>query len=98
MKLYVWDGANQQKVNLNLLASSRNELANLIGSQWFSLNGRNFHVNNVIAEAETNSTAAGAVVGGLIGLLAGPIGILAGGLLGGAMGSEGDKAEVQRVN
>jgi hypothetical protein len=98
MRLYVYDRVIQQKVYLNLLASTRSELSNTIGSQWFTVNGRNFHVHNVVAETEVSATAAGAIIGGLIGLMAGPIGVLAGGLFGGAVGNTGDKTEVQRVN
>lgn len=98
MKLFVRDRVTQQKINLNLLASTRNELANFIGSPWFTLNGQSFHVNNVVAETDINNTASGAVVGGLIGLIGGPIGILAGGLIGGLLGNEGDKGEIQKVN
>ena len=98
MRLYVYDRVIQQKVYLNLLTSTRSELANTIGSQWFNLNGRSFHVHNVVAETQASGTAAGAIIGGLIGLMAGPVGVLAGGLFGGAMGNTGDKTEIQRVN
>jgi len=97
MKLFVTDKRTKQKINLNLLASTRGELARLIGSQWFTLNGQNYHVNNVFAIADSNDTITGAVVGGVIGLLAGPIGVIAGGLLGGAIGNGRDKTENQNV-
>lgn len=98
MKLYVLDRSAKQKIYLNLIASTRHELASLIGSPWFILNGQNFHVNNVIAETNANNTTSGAVCGGLIGLLGGPIGILIGGIVGGMLGNEGDKGENQKVN
>jgi len=98
MKLFVIDRTTQQKIYLNLIASTRHELVNLIGSPWFNLNGQDFHVNDVIAETNANNIAAGAIFGGLIGLLGGPIGILAGGLIGGMLGNEGDKGESQKVN
>ena len=98
MKLFVVDKTTNQKVNLNLLASTRGELVRLIGSPWFTFNGHNYHVNNVFAVADSNDTITGAIVGGVIGLLAGPIGIIAGGLLGGAIGNGGDKTEISNVD
>jgi hypothetical protein len=98
MKLFVIDSATQQKIYLNLIASTRTELATLVGSPWFSLSGQSFYVNNVIAEADENNITSGAVFGGLIGLLGGPIGILVGGLIGGILGNEGDEGEKQKVN
>lgn len=98
MKLYVTNRTNNQRIYLNMLASTRGDLANLIGSPWFNLEGGQYHVHQVVAESENNSTVAGVVVGGLIGLLGGPFGVILGGTLGGALGNEGDKNETQKVN
>jgi len=97
MKLFVRDKASNNKIYLNTLASTRSELANVIGSPWFSLHGLQYHVHEVIAESDSNGTATGAVVGGIIGILGGPFGILIGGALGGALGNEGDKSESSNV-
>ena len=96
MKLYVTNPQGNREY-LNVLASTRQELANIIGSHWFTFNGNQYHVHQVVATVETNNTAAGAVIGGLIGLLGGPFGVLLGGTIGGALGNEGDKSEVSRV-
>lgn len=96
MKLYV-SNRNGVREYLNIVASTRQELANMIGSPWFTFNGNQYHVHQVVATTDTNSTAAGAVIGGLIGLLGGPFGILVGGAIGGALGNEGDKTEVNKV-
>ena len=96
MKLYVVN--NQNREYLNVVAYTRQELANTIGSPWFTFNGNQYHVHQVIATAETNNTAAGAVIGGLIGLLGGPFGVLVGGTLGGALGNGGDTNEAAKVN
>lgn len=93
MKLFVQNITNNDKVYLNDLASTRRDLAELIGSPWFSLEGQQYHVHQVIAEPSNNNTATGAVVGGIIGLLAGPVGILVGGALGSALGNRSDKSE-----
>jgi hypothetical protein len=95
MKLYVTQG--QQKIYLDIVADTRQSLANSIGSYWFTLHGGTYHVSQVMAESSSNSTAAGAVVGGLVGILGGPIGLLVGGIFGGALGSQGDKTESERV-
>lgn len=96
MKLYVVNNGTREY--LNVLTSTRQELANTIGSPWFTFNGNQYHVHQVIATAETNNTAAGAVIGGIIGLLGGPFGILVGGALGGALGNGGDTNEAAKVN
>jgi hypothetical protein len=96
MKIYVND--KKGKVYLNYQVSTRSELARLIGSPWFNLNGKQYHVHQVLAESPAVSTTAGAIVGGIIGLLGGPVGVLIGGALGGAIGNEGDKSEMFKAN
>lgn len=98
MKLFVKDRGTQGKIYLNVQAATRSELISIIGSQFFSVNGQPYHVNEVDAETDANNTASGAIVGGLIGLMAGPLGILAGGLIGGMLGNSGDKGEIQKVS
>jgi len=97
MKLYISNNISNQKIYLNMLASTREELAYLIGSPWFFMNGEQYHVHNVVAESESNNTVAGAIVGGLIGLVTGSAGILIGAAIGGALGSGGDKSEAEKV-
>lgn len=97
MKLFVRDKTSRKKIYLNILASTRSELAYIIGSNWFSLKRQQYHVHEVIAERSNNSTATGAVVGGLIGVLGGPVGVIIGGALGGALGNENDKTEIVKV-
>lgn len=96
MKLYIIN-KNKQKVYLNLIASTRRELSNKIGSQVFYLGNDLYSVSNVFAENDSNSTATGAVVGGLVGILGGPAGILIGGLLGGLFGNNSDETETALV-
>lgn len=97
MKLYV-QGNNGQKFYLNTTASTRLELANLIGTPWFNLHGGTYHVNQVVAEGDSGSgTTTGAIVGGLIGLLGGPLGVILGGTLGGVIGNGTDQDEVNKV-
>lgn len=98
MKLFVRNNTTRQKEYLNIVVATRWELAHHIGNAWFTFNGNQYHVHQVRAEAETNNTAAGAVIGGLIGLLGGPFGVLIGGALGGALGNEGDKTENEKVS
>lgn len=96
MKLFVKNSSNQ-KTYLNVAASSRQELARVIGNPNFQINGRNYHVNNVCAEPSVNGTAAGAVLGGILGLLGGPVGVAVGGLLGGAVGQMNDTTEQKQI-
>src|SRR5688500_15981463 len=96
MKLYVKSPYNQ-KIYLNLTASSREELYRHLGSRRFQLMGNVYNINQVYAEPSDDNTSTGAVVGGLVGILAGPVGILIGGILGGIVGSESDKTENERA-
>jgi hypothetical protein len=98
MKLFVRDKISNNKIYLNIHAWTRSELANVIGSSWFSMHEQQYHVHEVVAESDSNSTVAGAFVGGLIGILGGPIGVLIGGALGGALGNESDKTEIKSVS
>ena len=96
MKLFI---KNKQGVAIQLatIAPTRFELANLIGSQWFIVNNETYHVNQVYAVTTSNKTAAGAIVGGLIGLLLGPEGLIIGGALGGVLGNSDDQTDIRRV-
>ena len=97
MRLYIWVG--NEKKYLDVVAPTRSDLAQRIGSYWFTVGAKTYHVDEVHAEASGgSSTAAGAGVGALIGLLGGPIGILAGGLIGGAIGNTNDQGERTRVS
>ena len=98
MRIFVRNPTTGLKEYLSSIANSRSELARNIGSPWFTFNGNQYHVHQVIAETDTNNTATGAIIGGVIGLLAGPFGILVGGVLGGALGNENDNTEIGRVN
>lgn len=95
MKLFI--NTQRGKKYLNGIASTRGALANKIGSNWFIIDGATYSVDEVYAEEDDNSTAAGAVIGGLIGLLAGPVGVIGGGVLGGLIGSESDNKDNQKV-
>lgn len=96
MKLYVV--SNNQKIYLNLTASTRQGLANLIGGYYFFLGNNRYSVKQVWAENNSNSTTTGAVVGGVVGALGGPVGILIGGLLGGLIGNNTDEDENAKIN
>ena len=96
MKLYVVN-QNNQKVYLNVNASTKAELIGRIGGQNFYLGDKLYSVYDVKAENELNSYLSGAVVGGVIGALSGPIGIAVGGILGGILGKSADEKENLRV-
>ena len=96
MRLYVIS-PNRQKVYLNLSASTRQELTQIINTPNFYLGGNLFGVQQVYAEKDTNRTAAGTLVGGLVGALGGPPGMIIGGILGGLLGSGSDEEETKKV-
>lgn len=95
MKLFV--NTRRGKKYLNVTASTRGALANMIGSNWFIIDGVTYSVDEVYAEEDENSTASGVVIGGLIGLLAGPVGVIGGGILGGLIGNGNDNKDNQKV-
>lgn len=97
MKLYVINSANQ-KVYLDVVASTRRELAQLIGSWNFYLGSSGYSVYDVYAENDSNNMTTGAVVGGAVGLLGGPIGVIVGGVVGGLIGNSSDESEDKQVH
>lgn len=103
MKLFMYCCYCRRKIYLASQAKTRNQLA----AQWgnpFNLkcphcrrNGL-YLVEQVYAEKSTqNSSLPIAVIGGLIGLLGGPVGALAGGAIGGLVGKTADDKEVNEV-
>ena len=56
-----------------------------------------FSRNDVIAEAETNFAAGGAILGGLLGTLGGPTGVIVGGAIGGLIGTNAESEEQKRI-
>jgi hypothetical protein len=105
MKLFV-DRCDscQSKIYLKNVAITRTDLRRQIGFENFHLrcgtcqNEHIYSIYRVFAESEKTSTATGAVVGGLLGLLGGPVGLLIGGGLGAAIGGADDTEEQRRVD
>ncbi len=97
MRLYVVNNRNQ-KVYIDLVAPTRAVLANRIGNEFFNIHGEVYSVWDVYAEVNSNSTAAGTLIGGLIGLVGGPIGLLTGGTIGALVGNTQDTTDKEKVN
>ena len=95
MKLYV--NGKRGRIFLNIHADNRRHLAALVGAPTFLLLGESYHVNQVIAENGNNDTTAGLVIGGIVGIVAGPLGILVGGAIGGLLGNNNDSKESSKV-
>jgi hypothetical protein len=88
---------------LNVLAPTREELANRTGysfkiqcphCQKFS----HHNIDEISAEHGPPATPAGAILGGLIGLIGGPLGMLIGGGLGTLWGASSDEEESKNVD
>lgn len=79
MKLYVLD--NSKKIYLNESAKTRNQLAVIIGSEWFSLKGKEYHVHQVLAKSD-DDTIIGSLIGAILGALSGFWGIILGAIFG----------------
>ena len=100
MKLYVISKVTKQKTYIDVTVNTRQDLRNRFHGNWFTINdGYNYNLSEVYAEPETEitNTAAGAVIGGLVGLLGGPLGLLIGAGLGGVVGNSSDTSEAQRA-
>lgn len=98
MKLYVIDKEDKAKVYINKVAGSREELRKLIGKDEFSVKGKVYHVTEVHAAKETNNSISGAIIGGALGLFAGPIGIALGGFTGAVLGQIENKRKSKHVH
>jgi len=97
MKLYV-RSVNGAKIYLREIAPNRKMLAKRIGGKRFVVNGKSYTVEEVLAEPDNSGTGTGMVVGGLIGLLGGPLTAIAGGTIGGLIGNTNDGKEKEIVN
>ncbi|MEQ8624235.1 MAG: hypothetical protein RJQ00_05255 [Vicingaceae bacterium] len=86
------------KVYLDLVEDSRSTLRQRIGYDPFYLNGKQYFVHEVKAEAGGSNTPTGAIIGGTIGLIGGPLGVIVGGALGGLFGNSVDQTEIDKVN
>ncbi len=93
MKLYVKGKKTGKKIYIKATAKSRSALAKKIGGSFFKIRSYKYSVNEVFAEKDGSDTATGAGIGGLIGLVGGPIGFIIGGTLGGLIGNSSDSTE-----
>jgi hypothetical protein len=97
VKLYL-QGQCGHKIFLTSPALTRADLP-----AWFHLicphdqQGGYYSTRNVFAEPESGQTAGGAILGGLVGLLAGPIGLILGGTAGASLGAATEKTELARA-
>ncbi len=106
MKLFVVCKSCGNKIYLKEKSQTRRTLTNRIGKEFHitcpHCNNKNiYNVHDVFAEAETNNAAGGAIIGGLIGLIGGPIGALSGSTIGGLLGygsDENERKAVQKFN
>lgn len=103
MRLYIEDCIYcHQRIYLNVTASTRVELANRIGYYFevecpFCHHHQSYSVDRVFAESGQSNVPGVAILGGLIGLIAGPEGALLGGLIGSAIGAKADNEDRGRV-
>lgn len=97
MKLYVINPSGE-KIYISNQASSRGELQDTLGKDTFFLEKDNYyyHIHDVFAEKEGNVITKSAV-GGVIGILGGPIGVGIGLLVGTAVGAMAEDKENKRI-
>ena len=106
MRLYIQNCRSRscnKRIYLNVVAPTRDELSRRTGYNFqircpYCGNYSYYTVNDVFAEIGPRTTTTGAVVGGLIGLIGGPLGMVLGGSLGALWGSSADEEEHKKVN
>jgi uncharacterized protein YcfJ len=94
VRLFVRCPITGQQLILSYIATSRSQLPATFHLQ----NAACGHVHTftrfqVQAESTPGATGAGAILGGLVGLLGGPIGAILGVLAGGGIGSNAERAD-----
>jgi hypothetical protein len=93
----------QERIYLPIAAPSRDQLAHQIGDYSFKIecprchNHSSYEVKEVSADPSPSSTPAGAILGGLVGLIGGPAGMLVGASLGTLWGAGEDEEEKKKV-
>ncbi len=104
MRLFI-RGCNhcRRRIYLGIIAPTRNKLADRFGYSFEIVcphcqNYSHHNINEVFAEQGPPATPAGAILGGLVGLIGGPLGMLIGGGLGTLWGANADEEERRRVN
>lgn len=102
MRLFVICKSCGRKTYLNIYANSRRDLIRRYGKYLTircpACNHENrYHVGEVFAEEGVSKVPAGAIVGGLVGLLGGPPGVIFGGGIGALIGGTADATEKERV-
>lgn len=105
MKLLIKHCDNcQNPIRLDIIVANRNGLRQRFGGDFIKVrcgtcaHERIYSIRRVEAVKDSNNTGTGAVVGGLIGLLGGPLGVLIGGGLGAALGGANDTEETRKIN
>jgi hypothetical protein len=105
MKLYLKNCPNCGHRNyLGVQASTKNGLRVHFGGDNFYATCGNcghqaiYYVQDVKAFSDSNVTPGGAIAGGLIGLLGGPLGLVIGGIAGGLLGTANDNEDQRKAN
>jgi len=99
MKFYIVKQPKGERVYLNFQADTRKQLAGLIGGRYFLIekDGIWYDVNDVVAEPDGKNTATGAIIGGLLGLVAGGAGAIVSASFGGIIGNVSDEQDKRKV-
>ena len=102
MKLYIEQKSGNQKTGktlyLDKVAPTKSDLALLLGSKEFYINGDKYFVSQVKAKQSSENIGLGLMIGAIIGLAGGAAGVAAGGVIGGLIGKDSDIKEQDKVN
>lgn len=105
MRLYIRECNHcKRRIYLSIIAPTRERLAGRIGYSFeiecpYCRKKFSYHrISEVFAEQGPPATPAGALLGGLIGLIGGPSGMIIGGTLGTLWGANADEEERKKVN
>lgn len=97
MRLYVTCPNDQQKIYVDIKAKHQIHIIPFDIECPYDGEIHHYTKDDVEAEPKLGTVAGGAIVGGLIGLLGGPIGVILGGAAGAMLGANAEDEENRNV-
>jgi hypothetical protein len=97
MRLYVKDEKTNEKIFINRIANTKQQLASDVGSTKIKINDKNFYISDIQAISNDN-TAPTMALGGVVGVLGGIPGVILGGIIGALLGQNSENNDKLKVD